>query len=195
MTITNDEKEILLADVRETILAKLEKRNPNYNRNATANATANAADSALFQKCGAFVTLHEIRGGQSSLRGCIGRMSSGEALQKTVRDMALEAAFGDPRFPQLTKDEWPRCDIEISVLSPMKLCADPNSIEVGVHGLYLILRGRAGVLLPQVPIEQGWNLTEYLDYICRKAGLRSGAYMEPDARLYTFTAEVFSEKK
>ncbi|MDR1149748.1 MAG: AmmeMemoRadiSam system protein A [Spirochaetaceae bacterium] len=188
MTITHDEKEILLSDARETILAKLEKRSPHYDRKTSADV------SVLSQKCGAFVTLHEMYAGKQSLRGCIGRMTSDKALQKTVRDMALEAAFGDTRFPQLTKDEWPHCDIEISVLSPMELCADPHSIEIGVHGLYLILWGRAGVLLPQVPVEQGWDLTEYLDYICRKSGLPPGAYMEPDARLYTFTAEVFSEK-
>jgi AmmeMemoRadiSam system protein A len=194
MTITNDEKEILLADARETILAKLDKRGPHYDRKPFTNAFALVENSALSQKCGAFVTLRKVCGGQSALRGCIGRMTSDEALEKTVRNMSLEAAFGDTRFPQLTKNEWPRCDIEISVLSPMESCADPHSIEVGVHGLYLILRDRAGVLLPQVAVEQGWNLNEYLDYICRKAGLPPGAYMDPDARLYIFTAEVFSEK-
>jgi len=49
------------------------------------------------------------------------------------------------------------------------------------------------VLLPQVPIEQGWNLQEYLDYICIKAGLPAKSYDAPDATLYTFTAVVFGE--
>jgi AMMECR1 domain-containing protein len=49
------------------------------------------------------------------------------------------------------------------------------------------------VLLPQVPLEQGWNLDEYLDYICVKAGLHPNAYLERGAKLYTFTALVFGE--
>ncbi|MDR0409573.1 MAG: AmmeMemoRadiSam system protein A [Spirochaetaceae bacterium] len=188
-TISSEEKDTLLAIARETILAKLENRSP------APVCAPSETGATLSQKLGAFVTLHEKNGDERTLRGCIGRLTSDGPLEKTVRGMALEAAFGDPRFPPLTKDEWPRCDIEISVLSPMKLCADVNSIEIGVHGLYLVFRGRSGVLLPQVPIEQGWNPAEYLDYICRKAGLPRKSYENTEARLYTFTAEVFSEKK
>lgn len=187
--ITDDEKNILLSDVRETILAKLEKRNPDYKRAASAPP---GEGSALLQKRGAFVTLHEKRGDVQRLRGCIGRMTSDDTLEKTVRVTAAEAAFGDPRFPPLTKDEWTNCNIEISVLSPMELCNDPASVEIGVHGLYLYHRGRAGVFLPQVPVEQGWNREEYLYYICEKAGLPPESYKAEGARLYTFTAEVFS---
>ena len=63
----------------------------------------------------------------------------------------------------------------------------------GVHWLYQVHRGRSGVLLPQVPTEQGWDREEYLDYICVKAGLPRGSYGEPEARLFTFTALVFGE--
>jgi AMMECR1 domain-containing protein len=66
-------------------------------------------------------------------------------------------------------------------------------VKVGVHGLYLIRQGRSGVLLPQVPVEQGWDLDEYLDYICVKAGLPPRSYEAPDAKLCTFTAVVFGE--
>ena len=107
--------------------------------------------------------------------------------------MALQAAFDDPRFPPLETSELSRIDIEISALSPMELCTDPSSVKVGVHGLYLVHRGRSGVLLPQVPVEQGWNQDEYLDYICIKAGLPPHSYDAPGAELYTFTAVVFGE--
>jgi AmmeMemoRadiSam system protein A len=186
MLINDTEKNLLLSDARETISAKLEKRIPAY--------LSGGENSVLSQRCGAFVTLHEGQGAEQMLRGCIGRMSSDQPLRKTVCAMALEAAFGDPRFSPLTKQEWPRCNIEISVLSPMEPCPAPETVRVGVHGLYLVHRGRAGVLLPQVPVEQGWNLAQYLDYICTKAGLPPGSYEMPGARLFTFTAEVFSEK-
>jgi uncharacterized protein (TIGR00296 family) len=76
----------------------------------------------------------------------------------------------------------------------MEPCPDPRTVKVGVHGLYLIHRDRAGVLLPQVPVEQGWNQEEYLDYICVKAGLPPCSYEAPGAELYTFTAIVFGEE-
>ena len=203
--ITEEEKAALLADARETIAARLEKRQPQYKRGEELAAAAAGGRSALSMHCGAFVTLHTVTGkkteggsagsrtGGRRLRGCIGRMSASEALEKTVRTMAIEAAFGDPRFPPLAKEELPYCEIEISVLSPMEKCPDPRQVKVGVHGLYLIYHGRSGVLLPQVPVEQGWDLDEYLDYICTKAGVPPKSYEAPDAELRTFTAVVFGE--
>ena len=183
-TISTEEQKILLADARESIAAELENRSPRWpDRQAVQG-------SALREACGAFVTLHKGK----NLRGCIGRMAASLSLEETVRIMAREAAFGDPRFPRLEKHELADCAIEISALSPMVPCHDSRSVKVGVHGLYLIRNGRSGVLLPQVPLEQGWDLDEYLDYICKKAGLPPGSCEAPDAALYTFTALVFGEK-
>ncbi|MDR2210485.1 MAG: AmmeMemoRadiSam system protein A [Spirochaetaceae bacterium] len=197
--LTAEEKSTLLADARETIAARLENRSPRYHRGPEFTTAAASGASVLTKPCGAFVTIHKSAGeagkpgGTRRLRGCIGRMIGTESLEKTVRTMALEAAFGDPRFPPLSAEELPRCDIEISVLSPMEKCPDPRQVKVGLHGLYLIYRGRSGVLLPQVPVEQGWNLDEYLDYICVKAGVPSGSCEAPGAELHTFTAVVFGE--
>ena len=186
-TIGNEEKKVLLAQARESITSELEKRRPLYNE------AAETANSVLNRHCGAFVTLHIRNGSERLLRGCIGRMTANLPLIETVRLMAKEAALGDPRFPPLKQEEFTRCDIEISALSPMEPCPDPRQVKVGVHGLYLKRGGRSGVLLPQVPVEQGWNLNEYLEYICIKAGLPPGSYNAPDAQLLTFTAVVLSE--
>jgi AmmeMemoRadiSam system protein A len=186
-TITSEERRILLADARESIASKLEGRRPGYPRDA-------AEHPVLREPCGAFVTLHKTAGDSRDLRGCIGRMSASLPLEETIRAMAREAAFGDPRFPPLGKSELGQCRIEISVLSPLSVCHVPRQVKVGVHGLYLVRGDRAGVLLPQVPVEQGWDLDEYLDYICVKAGLPAGSCEAPDAVLYTFTAVVFGEE-
>jgi AmmeMemoRadiSam system protein A len=193
-TISPAERRCLLAEARETIAAKLAGRRPRYERDGELAARVADGTSALARPCGAFVTLHAGRGRDRTLRGCIGRMSAGLPLEETVHAMALEAAFGDPRFPPLRAEELPRCGIEISALSPMERCPDPRQVRVGVHGLYLIRQGRSGVLLPQVPVEQGWDRDEYLDYICVKAGLPSRSFDAPDAELYTFTAVVFGEE-
>jgi len=185
-TISADEQKILLSQAREAITARIEGRKPSFSQNIGAN-------SSLKTPCGAFVSLH-MKDSERSLRGCIGRMTASLPLIETVRLMAESAAFEDPRFPPLREEELSRLHIEISALSPMSPCPDPRQVKVGVHGLLLSGRGRSGVLLPQVPIEQGWNLEQYLDYICVKAGLPQGAYDAPDTQLYTFTAIVFGEE-
>jgi AmmeMemoRadiSam system protein A len=186
-TITTEEKKLLLSQARESIASNLEKRKPEYPQHVPKG-------SNLKEPCGAFVSLHTVEGQRRNLRGCIGRMTANLPLVETVRLMAKEAAFGDPRFPPLRKEELENCHIEISALSPMTPCPDPRQVKVGVHGLYIKRGGRSGVLLPQVPVEQGWNLDEYLDYICVKAGLPQGSCEAPDTELFTFTAVVFSEE-
>jgi len=186
--ISAEERRILLSQARESIASGLEKRKPVY------SDFSKEENSALNTPCGAFVSLHLTNASGRNLRGCIGRMTANLPLIETVRTMAKEAAFGDPRFPPLKKDELPLCHIEISALSPMTPCKNPREVKVGVHGLYLRRGGRSGVLLPQVPVEQGWNLDEYLEYICVKAGLPSGSWEAPDAELLTFTAIVFEEE-
>jgi AmmeMemoRadiSam system protein A len=187
-TIEAKERNILLTQARESITAEIEGREPVY------GGLSQAPDSALNRPCGAFVSLHKTTEAGRSLRGCIGRMTANSPLIETVRLMAREAAFDDPRFPPLRQEELSRCHIEISALSPMSPCPDPLQVKVGVHGLYIRKSGRAGVLLPQVPVEQGWNLNEYLEYICVKAGLPPGSWKAQDAELFTFTAIVFGEE-
>ena len=189
-TISPGEQQVLLADARESIASKLEDRQPHYRHDDLSTTP-----TVLQEPCGAFVTLQKQNplNGKPDLRGCIGRMSANLPLIETVRTMARQAAFGDPRFPPLKSEELEQCRIEISVLSPMAACPDPRMVEVGIHGLYLVKGERSGVLLPQVPVQQGWDLDAYLDYICVKAGLPAGSCFAPDAALYTFTAVVFGE--
>lgn len=105
--------------------------------------------------------------------------------------MALAAAFQDPRFSPVTRDEWDDLELEISVLSPLTKLDDPEKVRVGVHGLYLRKGSQGGLLLPQVAVEQGWDRETFLGQTCRKAGLPPEAWRDPDTDIYVFTAEVF----
>jgi AmmeMemoRadiSam system protein A len=150
--------------------------------------TLEVVDQAFNEERGAFVTL--TRAGQ--LRGCIGYPEPHYPLQDTIIRSAVSAALHDPRFPPVTPTELPDINIEISVLSPLSP-ATPEAVEVGRHGL-VIEKGHArGLLLPQVPVEWGWSRDEFLAHLCRKAGLPTDAW-QWGASLFTFTAEVFSEK-
>ena len=136
-----------------------------------------------------FVTLRR----RGKLRGCIGTLSPEGDLTRMVPRFALRAAFGDPRFPPLTGDELPECDIEISVLTPPAPVEDPETIEIGRDGLIIEARGQSGLLLPQVATEWGFDRERFLAEVCRKAGLSPDAWRESGARIWAFQAEVFGE--
>jgi AmmeMemoRadiSam system protein A len=138
---------------------------------------------------GAFVTLHD---GAGELRGCIGLIRSDEALSEVVRRMAVAAATSDRRFVPLGLDELPQARVEVSVLSPFAPIA-PEAVEVGTHGLLIRARDRQGLLLPQVPVEHGWDRLAFLDHTCDKAGLPRATWRDPDTELLAFTAQVFGE--
>lgn len=141
----------------------------------------------LKEKCGAFVTIKN----RGSLRGCIGYIRGYLPLHETVKDMAVQAAFHDPRFSPVSKDEWADIDIEISVLTPMKKIEDINEIEVGIHGIYIEKGMHSGLLLPQVATEQKWDRTAFIEYTCFKAGLPKDAWKSKDIDIFIFSAEVF----
>jgi hypothetical protein len=146
-------------------------------------------DPALSRRSGAFVTLK--KGGE--LRGCIGHTWADQPLFQAVQHLAVAAATEDPRFPPLTSDELEELTVEISVLSPSRRVTDVERIEMGSHGLRIYKDGRQGLLLPQVPVEQGWDRDEFLEQVCQKAGLPGGCWQE-GASIYAFTAVVFGEE-
>lgn len=139
----------------------------------------------------AFVTL-KIKG---ELRGCIGRLISDMPLYKTVQEMTVHSCSKDPRFFPVRPEELNDIDIEISVLSDMIRVNNPDEIVVGRDGL-LVKRGfYQGVLLPQVPVEEGWDRETFLRMVCRKAGLPQDCIGKEGTELYRFEAIVFSEKE
>jgi AmmeMemoRadiSam system protein A len=140
---------------------------------------------------GAFVSLKTRDRGR--LRGCIGHVDGDQPLAETVRRVAVAAAVEDPRFPPVSADELDSLRLEISVLSPLEPIR-PEDVEVGRHGLLLRCQGRSGLLLPQVPVAQGWDREEFLDHTCRKAGLPPGTWRRADCTLLGFTATVFAEE-
>lgn len=146
-----------------------------------------ASTPKLNELRGAFVCLH--KGGE--LRGCIGMIEARKPLHVTIREMAVQAAFSDPRFCALDRGELAQIDLELSVLTPLERIADPSRIEIGRHGL-LVRRGyHSGLLLPQVAEEHGWGRREFLEWTCRKAGLSLDAWKDSETEIYVFSADVF----
>ena len=182
-TLTTPEKKVLLSIAREAILARLERRKPSSVDEARLT-------SRLCEPLGAFVTLTS----RGDLRGCIGRFTSSDPLWEVVSAMATEAAFSDPRFPPLTKDEYPSIHIEISVLGPMKKIQSADEIKIGRHGIYLKKGYRSGTLLPQVATERGWSVEQFLGYCARdKAGIGWDGWKDRETEIFVYEAYVFGE--
>ena len=181
-TLTRQEKVVLLKIARSTLESYLKN---------SSRPKLSVDSETLKTKRGAFVTLNK----RGDLRGCIGRIVGDTPLYETVAEYAIHAAVEDPRFPAVKYDELKDIEIEISVLTPFTEVKNLDEIEVGKHGL-MIRRGfNSGLLLPQVPVEWGWDKKTFLEHTCRKAGLPVDAYKDRNATLYRFSAIVFNESE
>jgi AmmeMemoRadiSam system protein A len=180
-TLSAEVRRFLIDLARTTIRSRLDGR---------ALPSHEPEHEVLLDRRGAFVTL-KIEG---RLRGCIGHVVGVAPLWVAVRDNAIAAAFQDPRFAPLEAEELPKTRIEISALTPLRRVA-AEDVVVGRDGI-LIESGLArGLLLPQVPVEYGWDWETFLDQTCRKAGLGPGCWRSPETALSAFSAEVFGEEE
>jgi len=137
---------------------------------------------------GVFVTLKK----RGELRGCIGFIEPVAPLSRALIQAAIYAATEDPRFPPVGTAELKALEFEVSVLTPLKEIANPAQLQVGRHGLVISRGGQRGLLLPQVPVENGWDRETFLREGCLKAGLPPDAWKK-GAKMEVFEAIVFHE--
>jgi len=146
------------------------------------------------EKRGVFVTLKKLR----DLRGCIGIPYPIMPLKIALIEAAISAAVSDPRFPPVRNKELPDIAIEVTILSVPKLLTTspeqrPTSVKVGTHGLIIQERDFSGLLLPQVPLEYGWDSTTFLEHTCLKAGLHRDCWKMSSVDVFTFEGQIFNE--
>jgi uncharacterized protein (TIGR00296 family) len=144
---------------------------------------------------GVFVTL-KVRG---DLRGCIGYPYPNLPLSKALVDAAVQAATQDPRFPRVKSVELDHIAVEVTVLTepePLKVkpLERPKYIMIGRDGIIVEYGLYRGLLLPQVPVEQGWGPEEYLEYGCLKAGISPDMWVDERTKVYTFQGQIFQER-
>jgi uncharacterized protein (TIGR00296 family) len=154
--------------------------------------------SELNEKRGVFVTIHKIVSNCKQLRGCIGLPYPDKPLIEGLIEAAVSAC-DDSRFLPLKADELKHIRIEVSILTEPELIEVKSSkdyvkkIKIGRDGLILSKGIMSGLFLPQVPVEQKWDLDEYLENLCLKAGLMPDAWTNLSAKIYRFQAEIFEE--
>lgn len=143
------------------------------------------------EKRGVFVTLYSYP--EKELRGCIGFPEPVEELKKAVIECAKSAAYHDPRFNPLAKNE--QFIVEISILTKPELVEDIDDIKIGKDGLIADFGGQRGLLLPQVFVEWKADKTKALEMTCEKAGLKKDCYKKKECRIFKFQAQIFSEEE
>jgi AmmeMemoRadiSam system protein B/AmmeMemoRadiSam system protein A len=182
-TLTADDKKQLKEIALNSIKDRLDGKRI---AQPTLRSSKNPQCSTLNSKCGAFVSLHK----QGRLRGCIGHFGEDYPLYEIVAEMAQAAAFDDPRFMPVTRDELDDIDIEISVLTPMRRIQSLDEFELHRHGIYIRKGYRSGTFLPQVADEVNWTKEEFVGHCSQdKAGLGWNGWK--DAELYVYEAIVF----
>ncbi len=185
-----EQRRTLLRIAHEAILSVVERR---------PFAAAPPLLPGLSEPRGVFTTLYlqtDLQGDTSGelhreLRGCVGYAMPIAPLYRAVAETARAAAFEDSRFLPVTKEEALKLEVSLSVLS-LLFPIHPGAVEVGRHGLIVSQGARHGLLLPQVPVEHGWDRETFLEQTCRKAGLPLDAWRKA-ATIEAFTAEVFSD--
>jgi AmmeMemoRadiSam system protein A len=127
------------------------------------------------------------------LRGCIGYIEPKLPLAVTVQEVAQKAAFEDPRFPELTRQELSVVEIEVSILTPVERVKDIEEIEIGTHGLVVESGATRGLLLPHVATMYHWDREQFLQQTSVKAGLPPDAWKKSGVAIYKFSTETFSD--
>ncbi len=173
-----EERKLLLKLAHEVIAATLEQR----------EIPLVPPSEHLAELRGAFTSLYY----RGDLRGCVGYVFPVTSLYRTVAESARGAAFEDSRFVPVSREEAPELEVSLSILSRPEP-VQPDEVEIGRHGLLVTLGANRGLLLPQVPVEHGWDRRTFLEQTCKKAGLPSNAW-QAGAQLEAFTAEVFGDR-
>jgi len=183
--LTNEQGKKLLRLAKDSIVSYFEKK----------LEVSENIKKEFSSKQGAFVTLYE----DNKLKGCIGYAEPILPLYKAIIEGVQAAAFADPRFVPVSKDEIKDIKIEISVLTkPVEIKFKDSSellkqIEIGRDGLIIEKDGLKGLLLPNVAVEWNWNKQEFLSNTCIKSGLPGDAWKELNVKVYKFQTQIFKE--
>ncbi|MEL6105667.1 MAG: AmmeMemoRadiSam system protein B [Planctomycetota bacterium] len=177
--LTEEEKTTLHEAASAMVAAAVSQSDP-------APAVAKLGGLAEFPVHGVFVTVK--RG--ETLRGCCGRQGGAMKLGEALLDSAARTAR-DPRMAPLSASELPFLELSVSLLGPNRPidtagAERENALKIGIHGLRIQMGGKSGLLLPQVATEQGWDARQFLDAVCRKAGLPAGTWQSDQADLQLF---------
>jgi len=184
--ISDDDGKILVKMARTVVTKYLTNNTKILNHDFKEKFSFNA---------GVFVTIND----KSGLRGCIGFPLATKKLSDALTDAAISASTDDPRFPSIRQNELNDLVFEVTVLSDTEEISAslPNEIiqeiKIGRDGLIIEKDFQSGLLLPQVPVEYNWNVEDFLNHTCHKAGLSNDSWKDKTTKISKFQGIIFRE--
>ena len=184
--ISDDDGKILVKMARTVVTKYLTNNTKILNHDFKEKFSFNA---------GVFVTIND----KSGLRGCIGFPLAIKKLSDALTDAAISASTDDPRFPSIRQNELNDLVFEVTVLSDTEEISAslPNEIiqeiKIGRDGLIIEKDFQSGLLLPQVPVECNWNVEDFLNHTCHKAGLSNDSWKDKTTKISKFQGIIFRE--
>jgi len=185
--LNEQEGRYLLSVARETIENRL------LNTDSDESIAPESSDK-FSERRGTFVTLTL----NNNLRGCIGHIIPQESLLEGIKVNAINAAFKDPRFKPMSRDEWDSVKIEVSILTEPKPLEYSDSEDLlrrlrpGIDGVIIKKGLYQSTFLPQV-WEQLPDKKEFLIHLCAKAGLDGYAWKSEKLEVFTYQVQAFEE--
>jgi uncharacterized protein (TIGR00296 family) len=189
MSVSDPDGELLVRTARSVVTE--------YLQTGRKILLSNDIKSRFSFNSGVFVTLNK----DESLRGCIGFPTPDRKLYQSLVDASIASATEDPRFPPVLHSELKEITFEISILtSPQVIRVKdpleyPHKIKVGRDGLIVKWEFGSGLLLPQVPVEYGWNEEEFLGHTCEKAGAPFDYWKQKSTMVLRFEGIIFKEER
>ena len=187
MSLSDQDGQLLVKTARLVVMEYLKKGNK--------IELSKDVKSRFSYKSGVFVTLNK----KEDLRGCIGFPTPDRILHQSLLDAAIASSTEDPRFPPVRFEELGEITFEVTVLTPpveIKV-KDPSEylkmIKIGRDGLIVKWELGTGLLLPQVPVEYGWDEEEFLGHTCEKAGAPFDYWKQKNTKILKFEGIVFKE--
>ncbi len=185
-----------LSKVERTLLLDVARRSIEHGLRQQAPLPVKPEDypEALRPVRATFVTL-EIA---DRLRGCIGTLEARSPLVQDVAEHAFAAAFEDPRFLPLRKEEFSQLDIHLSILSPPQALSFGSEEELlaqlrpNIDGLIIRFGQRHATFLPTV-WETLSNPYIFLTQLKQKAGLPLD-FWSPELQAERYTTESFGDQ-
>ena len=147
----------------------------------------------MHEKQRAFVALRV----DEKLHGYIDHILPVKSLYRDVIENAQVAAFSDPRFEPLSRDEFKRAKIEISILThpkkfdyilPYELT---EFLEKEKPGVIISKDRNSATFLPQV-WEELPEPEDFLAHLCLKAGLQADRWAKGDLKIEIYQVEKIS---
>ena len=184
--ISDDDGTILVKMARTVVTKYLTNNTKIFDHDFKEKFSSNA---------GVFVTIND----KSGLRGCIGFPFAMKKLSDALTDAAISASTEDPRFPSITQNELNNLVFEVTVLSDAEEISTSSpeeiiqEVKIGRDGLMIEKDSQSGLLLPQVPVEYNWDVVDFLNHTCHKAGLPNGSWKDKDTKISKFQGIIFRE--